>query len=105
MTHLPILAAIDHYTGYVWGVSENLPANLSDDTAAEVAGRQILSAADGSREYVVKACGRYDAGASLHLYEIPDTLDITDGQDAAQIAAVESGRYVGSVRVVPPDAD
>lgn len=90
MTTTTRYAAIDRHSGYVWG-----------ETAAEdalTAAATILRESDASAERTVEECSRYDAEASLDLYEVPAALVIEDGQDAATIAAVEAGDYVLTVR-------
>lgn len=84
------IAAIDRHSGFVWGVTD-----AGSVTGAALA---ILADADGSRDYTVETCGRSDADASLDLYEVAADLEIADGQDAATIAAVESSRYLATVR-------
>lgn len=104
------IAAIDATTGYVWGescITRDLADRASDLTLMQGAATQILQEADGSRRYEsdwFEECSQRDAAALLHLYEIADDeFELTDGQDKEQIAHVEDGRYIGSVRYVPQD--
>lgn len=86
------IAAIDHHSGYVWGVT------VGDENDLPAAAVAILTESDRTVAWGAAETSRRDIEASLHLYAIADDLPIVDGQDRITIAAVERGRYLGAVR-------
>lgn len=85
-------AAIDDNSGYAWGA-------CYADSPLEAA-RLILDEADGCRHYRVEAVDYTDPRGSLDVYEIPDHLEIFDGQDQETIDAVERCPRVLTVSVM-----
>ena len=99
-TTLTRVAGIDPFSGYVFGVADNLPPNLSDNTLMRHAAANILNNADTSRRYdpaQIVECERRDKAAVLHLYAIDGTVEVYDGTDRETIAAVECGRPLATV--------
>lgn len=73
---MPKYATIDMHSGYVWWAGNA----MHPVEACQESEREGMSEA---RDFVAYA-----------VYEIPASLDITDGQDQDQIAAVMAARFV-----------
>lgn len=92
------VAAIDSRTNVVFGVTlidTTRPLSLNLRQAA----RNIMADADVSGRFDANdfvPCHRSTAGC-LHIFQIPDSLDVIVGQDPDTIEAVRAGAYLGSV--------
>jgi hypothetical protein len=85
-------ATIELYTGYVWWVGE------ADDALDACHQSHAESGNDPLDFEEVYESETNDTAGGYAVYEVPADFDVTDGQDANQIAATESHCLVGFFR-------
>ncbi len=86
-------ALIENNCGFVWGV-------VDADTPIAACMKVDESLGELDREYSeVSRADLFVNEASYHVYEAPAGFDVTDGQDAEQIASVQALPKVAIVRI------
>lgn len=93
---MPRYAIIDHNSGYVWGVTDAAnPAEACGLIDDEVDPGNIRSyETHGPNSGALRG-----GGNGYHVHEVPNGFDVTDGQDPAQINAVERHKLVAQVTI------